>query len=194
MLGDRLEKIAVVLIVVGVVFKLLELIGAYPLIIIGSGSLSIIYFLGAQAIRQNSPEFLKKWFGNNSNGQPMIPNFVLGYVYAIIMVASLFKIMLYPGYNNMLNIAAIGLAIGIGILLWQEKFQFSTFISRLGRRGIIMALVLLIMTVISGDQLLSLYYHDQPELIEALKELHNNPQNKALRDSVNLMLTEYENQ
>ena len=107
----KIEKILVLLIFLGVLFKVLHFQGAYPLIIIGVGSLSIVYFLSGVINKSGTPKWLQKLFTDKDQNNLLVPNLVFGYVFSIGLIGILFKVMMYPGDGPMLTVGITGFAI-----------------------------------------------------------------------------------
>jgi hypothetical protein len=185
----KVEKVLVVFVIIGILFKILHLPGGYPFIILGVGSLSIVYFLSGVINKSSTPKWLEKIFTDENQNNLLVPNLVFGYVFSVGLIGILFKVMRYPGNEPMLNVAVIGLAIAFIVSYFQLKDKFMEKVSPYFTRIFIIGGLVAVFYLIPNASIIDFYYGDYPEYAKVLKELDTDPYNAALRDSANV---EYE--
>ncbi len=182
----KIEKILVLLIFLGVLFKVLHFQGAYPLIILGVGSLSIVYFLSGVINKSGTPKWLQKLFTDKDQNNLLVPNLVFGYVFSIGLIGILFKVMMYPGDGPMLTVGITGFAIAFLVSYFQLKDKFMEKIRPYFTRIFIIGGLVAVFYAIPKETLIDFYYSSYPEYANILKELDKDPFNKALQDSAHV--------
>ena len=182
----KIEKILVLLIFLGVLFKVLHFQGAYPLIIIGVGSLSIVYFLSGVINKSGTPKWLQKLFTDKDQNNLLVPNLVFGYVFSIGLIGILFKVMMYPGDGPMLTVGITGFAIAFLVSYFQLKDKFMEKMRPYFTRIFIIGGLVAVFYAIPKETLIDFYYSSYPEYANILKELDKDPFNKALQDSAHV--------
>ncbi len=179
----KIEKVLVVVIIVGVLFKILHFPGAYPLIIIGVGSLSILYFLSSVSNKSVGATWIHNLFTDKDDNNLLVPNLVFGYVFSIGLIGILFKVMRYPGDRPMLTVAVIGFGIAFLVSYFQLKDKFMEKVGPYFTRIFIIAGLVSIFYLIPKSSIIDFYYGDYPEYADILKELDKDPYNTDLQDS-----------
>jgi hypothetical protein len=189
---SKVEKLLVFIVFTGVTFKLLHLPGAYPLIILAFGGLSIYYFMASAAYRSGSAKFLKSWYNYDDVSKWIVPNFIFAYVYSIILVAILFRIMLYPNSAFMADIAGIGFLIAVGYTFFKERDKALNVLKQSKVRIMVFLGLLLFLFAVSESAIISLYYPNNPEYAKALNAWHQDSRNRELSDSLEVLRLEME--
>ena len=185
----KVEKVLVVFIIIGVLFKILHFPGAYPLIILGVGSLSIVYFLSGVINKSGTPKWLEKIFTDENQNNFLVPNLVFGYVFSIGLIGILFKVMRYPGEGPMLTVAISGFAIAFLFSYFRLKDKFMEKVSPYFTRIFIIGGLVAVFYAIPKEAIIDFYYGDYPGYAKVLKELDKDPFNTDLQDSAHV---EYE--
>lgn len=119
-----LEKIVLVLVIVGVLFKVLHLPFAGPLIIIALSALSVIYYSFSPALMGGSLLKIKDvqaYSGSKLSGAGLT---LEGITLSVMLIGVLFKVQHWPGASVMLMVGASS-GLLVFILGWRKYSKTS---------------------------------------------------------------------
>ena len=187
-----IEGIAIVCSCVGLVLMSLLVPYGDSLFSIAVSTLALIYLVEAYLFFGWLNPFAKyqlrySVFSNSDSSVISSSRKVLGvltgYGLAIAILAISFKLTLYPGGDLMLNIGLYSLVIaGVWSFVGYHGTSRNNFYrSRLNRIWPVLAITLLLILVPASKQV-AFFYRNNPQLVEAFKNLQEDPSNKDLQE------------
>jgi len=189
----RVEKLGLLVTVLGVLAAL-TLVGRYEtLLIVGLGTLGLTSFLNTYKPRvlatTDGPYFEpitgQNQFSNSSNP----PSFLLdslcpkliGISGAFILVGTLFKLMLWSGGANML-------LVGTGIMLIFVLLMALN--QRINMRSVVLAAIGIVMFTVSEETLMRQLHRDDPQLVELIVYQLHYPHDRAAAQAVRMRMNQ----
>ena len=179
-----IEVLLLASILVALLFKEFHLPGASLSIILSAGILSMLYcyfgiilFTGIKL----KTIFKKESYSPFSTGK-IIGSILVGLLLSILLIVVLFKLMSWPGAIIML-LMPLGL-LGIPLLLVLVKYvkTKSVFYRNMLIRVLVIGGFGLFLFLLPPFAILEHYYKDNPEYLEAEKELAKDPENRELQE------------
>ena len=164
------------------------------LVIFGLGGLAVVYFMKAFEPQKVVDEinFPQQYFSDFGNQFPATnnPSFFLDtlapkVIYlssASTLVGVLFKLMFWDGGNTML-IATVPLLVFF-VIAWALS-------QRINRRAVLVAVIGGLMLSVSSETLMRRLYRDDPQLVEAIVNQINHPNDRAALEAYQKRIREY---
>ena len=184
-----LEKILVGLFVFGMVLKEFHLPGADALLIFSATFASVYYYvMGFFLMNDLSIKGILK----NKNIRTLNPALILGPIiagwdFSVIIIGILFKIMLFPGADNMLFSGLILITILVIVAHFVIRNQYPEVFKRFFIRAGIFVFGAVIFSLISNDAIIDHRYGEEhPDYAEALKAYVKNPEDSAVFNTYEL--------
>ena len=181
------ETVHIALIILAIIMKLFNIVGGSILLTVSGLSLSTIYFIGGYFLFNKVRLFSKKAPEKKVSPKRAVYTIALGLSLSTIVMAIMFKLMLWQGGGTQLSFGLITVSIGMVFLVMYAlvtKKGFTPYKSML-KRGIIALILGVAFLNISGTDLAKVYYRNNPEYREALINILENPNSEAARDTFN---------
>ncbi|MCT4624088.1 MAG: hypothetical protein N4A46_10740 [Schleiferiaceae bacterium] len=176
----KIEKILSGIFFAAIAMKVLRLPGADILMILGGGTLAMFYYVGGYFVIHNVSlrKLLKEKKGKDMSPAVLIGSIVAGWDFSLIVLGLLFKIMFFPGADNMLILGVIFLTlIQIGSI-FTRKTNPEAF-SRFFNRVLIWFGLGVSATFVSNNTIIDYRYGHDPAYADAFKAYLQNPQDSA---------------
>lgn len=123
-------------------------------------------------------------------GRYLAQGFVGGFILCISMGGVVFKWNSWPGAELMLRLG-LGLAIVfLMVVMVSNRGRVDDFHKRLFIRFAIIGSLVVVFSLASTLQIVSLRYRDQPEVVKAWQAHLENPDNEALKEELDALLWE----
>ena len=187
----KLETILVSSFFVSVILKLFQLPLGDLLLILSGSSVAMFYYVAGYFIMNDVSlrRLLKEKKGKNVSVPVLFGSIMAGWDFSIIAIGILFKVMLFPGADNMLVTGIILLTILQIGSIFIRKTHPETF-ARFFNRVIIFFGAGLLASFISYNQIIDFQYSDEPEYSEALKKTIAFPNDTTIRLEYEALLME----
>ena len=172
----KLETILLGSFFISILLKIFQLPGTALLLILSGGLVAMFYYITGYFIMNDVSlkKLLKERKGKNVPVPILFGSIMAGWDFSIITLGILFKVMLFPGADNMLVTGIILLTVlQIGSLFIRKK-EPETF-ARFFNRVIIFFGAGLLASFINYNQIIDFQYSDDPEMAKALKNTVANP-------------------
>lgn len=176
----RVMQISWPLAMLGVIFRFMLLQGGSMLLMVGIGTLAVVYYLRAFA----PSAFTNEDFYTSYEPVPNSPaNFLLhavapkvqGIATAVCLIGILFKLLVWTGATMLLVIGVLCLAIVLAI---------HVFNSLLSNELLLFLAIGSTMLLIPTDDIIRRFYRDDPYLVEKMIFQHHHPHDRAAQTEV----------
>ncbi|MGI4762790.1 MAG: hypothetical protein ACRYF0_18915 [Janthinobacterium lividum] len=185
----RVEQIGWLLSITGLVSKYYLFAKADIMLIVGIGTLAVVYFL--QAYAPISAALGSELEGNSSFSeqaargiQPpflgVVASKVIGIGGATTLLGVLSKLVFWKGATPVLLVGSLSLIIALVILASVGQFS---------RKGFIIATLGVILLFIPTETLIRTFYRDDPALVEKMIFQHQHPRDKAAQAEIARLLS-----
>ncbi|MEP2770643.1 MAG: hypothetical protein ABJH05_00755 [Fulvivirga sp.] len=183
----RLEKVLVVLILLGAIGSLLRIDYSNYIFLVGCTVISMLYFFFSFALFNDVKiRNITKPGSFKSIGR-VIGSIGLGIALSIVIIGIQFKFFVLVGSDNMLNIGSTFLTI-IGIvatiILIARNRQQPDFYLRVFKRLVPALLIGVISYITPGEYIIDIRYSDNPKLAELIKQSLHEPYDKELFNKI----------
>lgn len=167
----KLEAILLGSFFISIILKIFQLPLGELLLILSGASIAMFYYVAGYFIMNDVSlrKLLKERKGKNVSVPVLFGSIMAGWDFSIIAIGILFKVMLFPGADNMLVTGIILLTILQVGSIFIRKTHLETF-ARFFNRVIIFFGAGLLASFISYNQIIDFQYSDEPEYSEALKK------------------------
>ena len=178
----NLEKIVLGLFFVSIPLKIFQLPGGQLILLLSGASVAMFYYVAGYFILNDVSlkMLLKERKGKNVSIPILFGSIMAGWDFSIIALGILFKLMFFPGADNMLVTGIILLTILQIGSLFIRKTNPETF-ARFFNRVIIFFGAGLLASFLSYNQIIDFEYSDDVEYSEALKKTMTYPNDTAIR-------------
>lgn len=167
----KLERILLIVFFVAIPLKVFNVPLAQILLIMSAAALAMFYYVAGYFIFNDVSlrRVLKEKKGKDVSVPLLFGSIMAGWDFSIIILGILFKVMLFPGADNMLVTGIIFLTLlQIGSIFIRKRNP-ETF-ARFFNRVIIFFGAGLLASFITYNQVIDFQYSDEPEYSEALKQ------------------------
>jgi len=184
----RVERIGWLLAITGLASKYYFFAKADILLIVGIGTLAVVYFLQAYApnpaaLATSNQEANNSFPKQEITTPPPFLGFVatkvLGIGSAPTLLGILFKLLFWKGATAMLLAGISSLLIALALLA-------ST--GQLSRKGFLITILGISSLLIPTETLVRQFYRDDPALVEKMIFQHQHPRDKAVRAEITRLL------
>jgi hypothetical protein len=178
----KLETILLGLFFISIPLKIFQLPGGELILLLSSASVAMFYYIAGYFIMNDVSlkRLLKERKGKNVSVPVLFGSIMAGWDFSIITLGILFKLMLFPGADNMLVTGIILLTVLQIGSIFIRKTHTETF-ARFFNRVIIFFGAGLLASFISYNQIIDFQYSDDPEYSEALKKTMAFPNDTTIR-------------
>jgi hypothetical protein len=185
----RVEQVSLLVAVLGLALKYLLLPAGNMLLMVGIGTLAVVYSL--QVYSPNSNTFTTAPIEEPGNSveytgaveQPpflaVVADKVVGIGAAVTLIGLLFSLLFWKGGHNLLLVGSGSLVLALVLLA--NIGQFS-------RKGFVIAVLGVGMLLTSTEALVRIFYRDDPALVEKMIYQQQHPDDKAAAAEVQRLL------
>jgi 4-hydroxybenzoate polyprenyltransferase len=178
----KLETILLGLFFLSIILKIFSLSGGELILLLSGASLAMFYYVAGYFIMNDVSlrRLLKERNGKNVSVPVLFGSIMAGWDFSIITLGILFKLMFFPGADNMLVTGIILLTVLQIGSIFIRKTHPETF-ARFFNRVIIFFGAGLLASFISYNQIIDFQYSDDQEYSEALKKTMAFPNDTSAR-------------
>lgn len=203
------ERILITIIVIGAVFKLLHWEGGDFFTLIGVSLLALFYFIFSFALlnkikkKDRTPpkssnaddptidsgiisDLISASNTNNRSTLHTLGAIGTGMALSTIIIGVLFKIMIWPGAEQQIIMGLVGIGIALILSFVFVKTNPVPLFKNIIVRGVIIGSIGLIFSFISTKDILTWNYPDSPELVEAILESIEYPEDEELQEKARI--------
>lgn len=181
-----LERICILLFVVGFAMKTMLLRGGNELVMIGLTLLSMVYFyLGFALFNGIGLKSIFKQSSYTGTGTGRILGAIaVGGFLSITTIGLLFKLLILTGAREMLAIGVTGLAIALfaaGFLFIFQRKSMNSFYKKIFVKGGIAIILGVTLYLTPSSALIRFYYRDDPAYAELYVKALENPSDEQIQ-------------
>ncbi len=179
----------IVLTIALIIFTFLSLygiVGATSMLIIVAGILSSIYFYFSFAMFNGIRlrDIFKKSSYKNINAMRVIGAVASGFNLSVLVLAILFKIVMWPGSSVMIITGAVGLTIILLVAIIKYTKSKSNYYANILKRVVPYLAIAIVLFLLPRYAILQYKYRGHDDYIEAIKAADKDPNNKALEQKI----------
>jgi hypothetical protein len=188
LLLPKLEIASWLLAIWGFIARWYQVVGGAMFLIVGLGSLSVVYFLSAYKPRKTSttngpyfePVFNQQQFAasTSDNASFMLDSLapkLIGISGSVILIGTLFKLLFWTGAANML-IPGTGTMLLVILLMALNQ--------RMSKRAIVLGAIGCVMLYVPSETWVRQFHRDDPELIALMLNQLHHPHDRAAAEAV----------
>ena len=175
----KTEKVFGGIILVGLIFKFMHLPFAGPLLVVGSGSLTIIYLAGSFYF----------FCDENIKRQNLAFSIISGFFLSNACMAILYKLMFWPMSGDLIFAGITTVPVILAISFWlksaAKRTDLTTYYNNMIIRSAVMTVLVAVFYFTSSVTLIKIIHSDDPEWVRLQTQSHLHPENDVYRKEYN---------